>query len=174
MVSESSQGKTKTKTALKTNGNASSGAVASPGNGSTTLAPEAKVQLEQIRTKMQLSAGQIVLLMTNLPRYRSQTLADLSHLVLEPLLHDRISIATARPKDSVKGATVETLAGVAIWASVSDSVDAKIREQISGGSFPIRLGADDWASGVSIHPIVPWSVEPGLLAKLKMFGGRTV
>ena len=105
------------------------------------------MQLEELRAKIQLGVGQIVLLMINLPRYRSQTLADLSHLVLEPLLRDRIAIATARPKESKEGTTVETLAGVAIWASVSDAVHAKIREQINGGSFPIRLGTDAWVSG---------------------------
>ncbi len=39
------------------------------------------------------------------------------------------------------------LAGVVIWASVSEEVDAKIREQIKAGVFPVRLAAGDWASG---------------------------
>jgi cytolysin-activating lysine-acyltransferase len=147
VVREASQEKAKRKSASKANGAKRTGALDSAENGSTMPMPEAKIQLEQIRTKMQLSVGQIVLLMTNLPRYCSQTLADLSHLVLEPLLRDRILIATARPKDNTEGAVVETLAGVAIWASVNDAVDAKIREQIVGGSFPIRLGTDDWVSG---------------------------
>jgi cytolysin-activating lysine-acyltransferase len=30
---------------------------------------------------------------------------------------------------------------------VSDAVDAKITEQIKAGVFPVRLGAEDWASG---------------------------
>ena len=34
-----------------------------------------------------------------------------------------------------------------IWASVSDDVDAKIREQIQARTFTVRLKADDWASG---------------------------
>ncbi len=112
--------------------------------------PAGKIQLELLRSKIQLNVGQITLLMMNAPRYRNQTLADLSHLVLEPLLHDRISIATARPKDSSEGGASETLAGIAIWASVSDAVDEKIREQIHGGAFPIRLGKDDWTSGETL------------------------
>ncbi|MCG7495092.1 toxin-activating lysine-acyltransferase [Thalassobius sp. Cn5-15] len=56
-----------------------------------------------------------------LPRYRHQTLADLQHLVLDPLIRDRL----------------------AIWASVSEEVDAKIRN----GVWPLRLKAEDWASG---------------------------
>lgn len=36
---------------------------------------------------------------------------------------------------------------LAIWASVSDEVDAKIRDQIKGGVFPVRLKAEEWQSG---------------------------
>ena len=39
------------------------------------------------------------------------------------------------------------IAGLAIWASVSDEVDARIREQIKAGVFPVRLKAEDWISG---------------------------
>lgn len=142
-MNEISEAKPNKRAKPKTNGSAANGAAPV----ASAASPAAKIQLEELRTKIQLGVGQIVLLMMNLPRYRQQTLADLSHLVLEPLLRDRISIATARPKDSDEGSEAETLAGVAIWASVSDAVDAKIREQINGGSFPIRLGTDDWASG---------------------------
>ena len=34
-----------------------------------------------------------------------------------------------------------------VWASVSEEVDAKIREQVQAGTFPIRLKAEDWNSG---------------------------
>lgn len=30
---------------------------------------------------------------------------------------------------------------------MSEEVDAKIRDQIKGGVFPVRLKADDWQSG---------------------------
>ena len=40
-----------------------------------------------------------------------------------------------------------TLSGIAIWASVSEEVDAKIREQIRAGTFPVRLQSGDWNSG---------------------------
>ena len=32
-------------------------------------------------------------------------------------------------------------------ASVSDAVDAKIREQLEGGAFPIRLKPEEWNCG---------------------------
>ncbi len=39
------------------------------------------------------------------------------------------------------------ITGLAIWASVSDEVDAKIREQIRNGVWPLRLKSEDWTSG---------------------------
>ncbi|MFG5383078.1 toxin-activating lysine-acyltransferase [Yoonia sp. R2-816] len=39
------------------------------------------------------------------------------------------------------------LSGVAIWASVSEEVDAKIRDHIKGGVFPVRLKPEEWQSG---------------------------
>lgn len=98
------------------------------------------------------SVGQAVLAMMNLPRYKGQSLADLNHLVIEPLLRDRLAIASAKKKEGDEAGKLDgsTTAGIAIWASVSDKVDAKIREQIRGGAFPTRLGADDWASGEKV------------------------
>ena len=120
------------------------------------ITPEMREKLDELRERVQTSVGQAVLAMMNLPRYKGQSLGDLGHLVIEPLLRDRLAIAAARKKDaegagkdgesSGPGAT----AGIAIWASVSDEVDAKIREQIVGGVFPTRLGAEDWASGEKI------------------------
>jgi len=84
--------------------------------------------------------------MMALPRYRSLSLLDLNHVLLEPLVRDRVAIASsAKPDDNAP--ELEALSGVAIWASVSEEVDAKIREQIKAGVFPIRLGADEWNSG---------------------------
>jgi len=81
--------------------------------------------------------------MLNLPRYRNQSLADVMHLVVEPLTR-----ATASPSPKVGGeGKLEETAGIAIWASVSDEVDAKIREQIQARVFPVRLKAEDWNSG---------------------------
>jgi hemolysin-activating ACP:hemolysin acyltransferase len=82
--------------------------------------------------------------MMMLPRYRHQTLGDLQHLVLEPLIRDRIAIAYAGDKE--RGPLAD-IAGVAIWASVSEAVDAEIRQQIQAGVFPVRLKAEAWNSG---------------------------
>jgi cytolysin-activating lysine-acyltransferase len=79
-----------------------------------------------------------------LPRYRNQTVGDLQHLVLEPLIRDRVALAYPGDKDENE---LADLAGMAIWASVSEDVDKRIREQIKAGSFPLRLKPEDWNSG---------------------------
>ena len=159
-----------------------------------TLDPALLAQITAFKTKLQASIGEVVLAMLNLPRYRNQSLADVMHLVVEPMTRERIAIA----KVGGEGKLEET-AGIAIWASVSDEVDAKIREQIQARVFPIRLKSEDWASGettwlldviapsqkvatsvlanfkqvvkdkpVRIHPIVSQLVDPAVLEKMKV------
>ncbi len=81
-----------------------------------------------------------------LPRYRHQSLDDLQHLVLEPMIRDRIAIAHPGGKD--RGELVD-VSGMAIWASLSDEAEAKLRGQIRAGVWPVHLAADDWTSGAS-------------------------
>ena len=80
------------------------------------------------------------------PRYRHQSLGDLMHVVLDPLMRDRVAIAHVRNDNHPEG-DEQTVAGIAIWATVSEAVDAKIAEQIKAGVFPVRLASDDWTSG---------------------------
>ena len=88
----------------------------------------------------------------DLPRYKHQSLADLGQILITPLLRDRVAIAhkSVKGKDGKLKVDEETIAGIAIWASVSDAVDAKITEQTKTGSFPVRLGPDDWVSGNNV------------------------
>lgn len=159
----SSKGKSTAK--VNANGSSKAAAISAPNSGDTAaeagskaetpdLSPEMRAKLGELRERIQLSVGQAVLAMMNLPRYKGQSLGDLGHLVIEPLLRDKLAIASARKKDGEKEGDGDrgdsATAGIAIWASVSDEVDAKIREQIKGGAFPTRLGADDWASGEKI------------------------
>jgi hemolysin-activating ACP:hemolysin acyltransferase len=114
--------------------------------------PDRQKQAAEVRHRIHAAVGQVVLALTVVPRYRHQSIADLQSLVLEPLLRDRIAIATpvaAEGDDHPDAAKQDSggLAGIAFWASVSDAVDAKIREQIKGGGFPIRLKPDEWTSG---------------------------
>ncbi|MFK0205608.1 toxin-activating lysine-acyltransferase [Agrobacterium sp. NPDC090283] len=158
------------------------------------LDPAMIAQVSEFRTRIQASFGEVVLAMLNLPRYRHQSLADLTHLVVEPLTRDRIAIARSGGEGKI-----EETAGIAIWASVSDEVDAKIREQIQARLFPVRLKGEDWNSGdihwlldviapsqkvatavlanfkqvvkdrpVRIHPIVAQLVDPEVLDRMRV------
>ena len=103
-------------------------------------------KLKALRGRLHTSYAQVVMAMSAMPRYRHLPLRDLQSVVMEPLIRDRVAIATPNP-EKAKPLAQDTLAGVAIWASVSEEVDGHIREQIKAGVFPVRLGAGDWTSG---------------------------
>src|SRR5690349_2703203 len=91
--------------------------------GEPQLDPEVAKKIAALRAHVRESFGKIVMAMMMLPRYRSQTLGDLQHLVLEPLIRDRIAIAYPGEKERTP---LSDIAGLAIWASVSDEIDADI------------------------------------------------
>lgn len=139
MKSETSAGK-----AAATEGSESAPASNAEAAASAQFDPEVAKKIAAVRSQVRESFGQVVMAMMVLPRYRSQTVADLQHLVLEPLIRDRIAIAY--PGGSQDNALAD-IAGMAIWASVSEAVDARIREQVREGIFPLRLKSEDWTSG---------------------------
>ena len=65
------------------------------GRGGDTVfgVPLGRTRIASLRSHVRESFGKVVMAMMMLPRYRQQTLADLQHLVLEPLIRDRIAIA---------------------------------------------------------------------------------
>lgn len=106
--------------------------------------PAVLAKIAGMRAKLHETFGKVALVLMTTPRYRNLSIAELAQLVLDPMMRDRVAIATA----AKEGASVDgSLSGIAIWASVSEAVDAKIREQIRAGSFPVRLQPDDWNSG---------------------------
>lgn len=116
------------------------------------LSSEARAKLAEMRGRLEVRVGQLVLMLMNIPRYRHQTIADLHHLIIEPLLFDRLAIAHAKT-DSENAASEGgggVPVGVAIWASVDKATDEKIKEQVKGGSFPVRLSGNEWSSGEKI------------------------
>ena len=119
-------------------------------NGTQDISPETLRKLDEMRGRIVTSFGQITLAMMNLPRYRHQSLSDLTHLVLDPIMQDRLAIATAKPEHVSPKATSDATMGAAVWAKVSDEVQGKIREQIKAGVFPTRLKSEDWNSGEHI------------------------
>lgn len=106
--------------------------------------PEVAGKIALLRAHVRESFGKVVMGMMALPRYRHQSLADLQHLVLEPLIRDRIATAYPKAEDAAEKGDI---VGMAIWASVSEEADAKIREQIKSGTWPVRLKAEEWNSG---------------------------
>ena len=146
--------------------------------------PGMRASIEKYRQAIQLGVGQMVLATMNLPRYRHQTLADITHLFVAPLMRDRVAIARRVGKveagaemDGAGGE--ETVVGVALWATVSDEVDAKINEQIRAGVFPVRLGPDDWTSGETVWLLDVIAQDrqqaTSVLANLRQLaGGRAV
>ena len=115
---------------------------AAPAPAQSTAQPTEAAVRESVLTRF----SQVVLSLINVPRYAHLPISDLQKLVVDPLVRNRIALANSNTKDS----EARPLVGIAIWASVSDTVDQKIREQIASGLFPIRLEAEDWASGERI------------------------
>jgi cytolysin-activating lysine-acyltransferase len=119
------------------------------------MTPELMSQITELRSKIQISIGQTILAVMDLPRYKHMSLADFSHLVINPLLRNRVAIAhkSVMENGQVK-VDEEVIAGIAIYATVSPAVDAKIAEQTKAGVFPIRLNPEDWTSGD-----LPWLLD---------------
>jgi cytolysin-activating lysine-acyltransferase len=119
------------------------------------MTPELMSQIGELRSKIQTSIGQTLLAMMDLPRYKHISLADFSHLVINPLLRNRVAIAhKSVTENGVSKVGEESIAGIAIYATVSPAVDAKIAEQTKAGVFPIRLNPEDWTSGD-----LPWLLD---------------
>jgi hemolysin-activating ACP:hemolysin acyltransferase len=155
------------------------------------ISEDTKKKLAGAKIALQSTFGQVVLAMSSVPRYRSQMLSDLHHLVVDPLINDRIAIAMPKAVNGVEPPAI------AIWATVSPEVDVRISEQVKAGAFPVRMKPEDWKSGevvwlldviaptrelatmvltnfhqvakrgdIKIHPMVAHLVEPEVLTKL--------
>ncbi|RWC64202.1 toxin-activating lysine-acyltransferase [Mesorhizobium sp.] len=108
------------------------------------LSAEAQAKLREMRSKLATAFSQVTMALMATPRYRNLSISDLEWLALEPLLRDRIAIASG--KLSASG-DEGPMVGLAIWAKVSEAVSARIEEQARAGSFPVRLKGNDWNSG---------------------------
>ncbi|MEJ6399511.1 toxin-activating lysine-acyltransferase [Yoonia sp. 208BN28-4] len=138
-------------------------ATAETGNAVPNGAPDQEVmqKVAALRAHVRESFGKIALAMMSLPRYRHQTLADMQHLILDPLIRDRVAIAY--PANSENDPTSD-ISGVAIWASLSEEADSRLRDQIKSRTWPVRLKAEDWNSGDIawlIDVIAPTQKETG-------------
>lgn len=124
------------------------GVTETPEAATKAINPALLQKLTESRTRLLVTLAQVTLAMVSSPRYRHLSIGELQNLLIDPLLRDRVAVATAGPKkDAPPSLNDGQVVGVAIWAKVSAEVDAKIREQIKAGTFPVRLKSEDWASG---------------------------
>ncbi len=168
--------------------------VASP----QAVSPEVAEKINAMRTRFSATFSQVVISLMSTGRYRHQSIGDLEHLVTEPLMRNRIAIASAKPTDGLEQGQ---MVGLAYWAKVSEEVEDKIKEQIKNAVFPIRLKPEEWESGdrlwlldvvapnrqaatavlanfrqvaeggnVALHPVVSAVVDPEVLKKLMVKG----
>jgi hemolysin-activating ACP:hemolysin acyltransferase len=94
--------------------------------------------------QVDVTLGQIVTILMRSPQHRERPLADLEWLVLPAVLRGQCRVAQAQQSG------VAVPVGVALWASVSTTVD----QRLSDLSAPWRLQPDEWRSGD-----IPWLVE---------------
>lgn len=106
--------------------------------------PEVAAKIGELRTSLRENFGKAVMALMMAPRYKSQMVNDLQHIILDPMLKDRLAFAYPSQKDK---SIAPDMAGFAIWASVSEEVDGRIREQVANGVFPVKLKSEDWNSG---------------------------
>lgn len=88
--------------------------------------------------------GMVSIVAMHAPHYQQIPFSEIGRLLGEPIKRNRVALAF-EANDEPTGR--RSLAGIAIWATVSGAVDATIRGQIADGVFPVRLAPDDWASG---------------------------
>lgn len=138
--------------------------------------PKETADLEQAKRNMEASKmlsarfGEIVSLLMRTPNYKHYTLADMEWMVVPPLLLNQVVVAEANMKE--QGISVPV--GMAVWASVSDEVDAKLSGQLDRA---VRLRPDEWRSGEHlwlIDVVGPPQVVKGLMDQLSenVFGGK--
>lgn len=100
----------------------------------------------QLRQRSVTAIGETVLAMIATERYRNQSVGNLRDILVEPMLRDRVVLAMTRPPEgNTKPFLPQT--SIAIWASVSPEVDARITEQANAKVFPIFLAPEEWVSG---------------------------
>lgn len=108
---------------------------------------DAKSSNAQASHRMMLSFGAIASLLMKAERYKHYYIADLEWLVAPAVASGQYSIAEAQSKETGFAVPVACV----IWASVSDEVDRRLMTE---ARQPLRLRADEWASGD-----VAWLVE---------------
>ena len=95
--------------------------------------------------------GEVVALLARDPAWKHAALADLEWLVYPPVTSNQLLTLRGKVKGKDgedSGVTVPL--GVALWAKVSEDVDARLKAQQQAG-IPFRIAPRDWTSGE-----IPW------------------
>ena len=96
---------------------------------------------------LQASLGEAVMLLSRDPKWRHASLADLEWLLLPAISANQFMTLRGKVKDKDGKETGLTIpVGLALWAKVSEEVDAKLKAQKDAGA-PFRLAPQDWKSG---------------------------
>lgn len=138
-----------------------------------SAAPKAQVAARRLDRLYRAAAlGDIVSILMRAPKHRAMTLDALRVHVLPAIMHNQFRIARMRRPGNVQGGP----AGFAMWASVSDAVDQRLR---SGAQQPIRLSVDEWRSGPKlwlIDLVAPSAIAADMLREIgeKVGKGRPI
>lgn len=97
---------------------------------------------------MMMLFGEAVSVLMRSPMYKHRHIADLEWLILPPLVHNQIVIASATRKD--RRFTIPV--GLVLWARLSEEADRTLRRNI--GRQPVALNPRDWKSGEKL-----WIIE---------------
>jgi cytolysin-activating lysine-acyltransferase len=116
--------------------------------------------------------GDSVSILLRAPKYRKMPLEALRHTVLPAIFHNQYRIARVRKP----GSTAATPAGLAVWASVSEAVDRRLR---AAKEQPVNLAFDEWKSGETlwlIDLVAPSAIAGDMLKEIdeKVGKGRPV
>lgn len=140
-------------------------------------------QIEKLQRRgQQLMAvlGEAVTILMRDPRFRHHSLLELEWAVIPALVTDqymfmRGKVRTQGQDNTAAGLTVPI--GIALWASVSDAVSAKLKQQRNDGAG-YRLAPAEWKSGDNLWLLAlsgPEKAIPALREQLnETFGGRPV
>jgi len=115
--------------------------------------------LAERRAQVARHLGELIFAVSRLERYRAMSVADVDALLVQPLMRRRIVFH----RSSKEAAGPE---GIAIWASVSDEVSARLGAAANSGTFPLPLQPEEWSSGDNV-----WLID--VIAPTKAFASAT-
>jgi len=113
----------------------------------------------------------IISVLMRSPTHSAMTLQEIRQKFVPAFLANQYVLAHAKPKD---GSSSAFPAGLALWARVSDDVDARLTAQSDG---PTELGPEEWSSGDHLWVVEVVSHEklaPVILGQLRQrtFGNK--